>query len=245
VKIKVLIISIVLFIIVSVAVLNSKDTSSIKPVVLQNQNIVLEQKSTKIVQESTKLKPKEIKFENKTVSTSARKVNLTRQETSTYKIYDFHKKEPQKSYNTETQNYSKLKSKNSEDSKHQIMTDYLYEEIDWSIWRSNFINKILDDSFYIKSLDKYDTGNWFYYSFYVTDKGEITDVNVFSLYLTKEDIKEIEDLIYSYAHSYITVFPKNSKRERVKVKAIVMLDSSEKRAAPSDINDSERIRVPY
>ena len=77
------------------------------------------------------------------------------------------------------------------------MDRYKYQDIDWSTWKSNFVNRILDDSMYITSLDLYGIGTWFYYSFNVTDKGEIKDVFVFSLYLNDDDKRQIRDLIRS------------------------------------------------
>lgn len=120
-----------------------------------------------------------------------------------------------------------------------------YQNIDWSTWKSNFVNRFLDDSLYIQSLDLYGIGTWFYYSFNVSDKGAISDIKVFSFYLSQEDKKKITDLIKSYEYQPITVFPANTKRDKAKVKAIVLLGETESKARPSDFNDLERIKIQY
>ncbi len=122
---------------------------------------------------------------------------------------------------------------------------YKYQDIDWSVWKSNFVNRILDDSMYIKSLDLYGVGTWFYYSFNVTDAGEIKDVTVFSFYLSEKDKKQIRDLIRSYAHQPITIFPKDSKRKKAKVKAIMLLGDTESKSDASNFNDIEKIKIKY
>lgn len=122
---------------------------------------------------------------------------------------------------------------------------YKYQNIDWSTWKSNFVNRILDDSMYISSLDYYGLGTWFYYSFYVTDTGEIKDVNIFSLYLKNEDKKQIRQLIRSYAHQPITIFPKDSKRKKAKIKAIMLLGDTETKSNASNFRDIEKIKIQY
>jgi len=125
------------------------------------------------------------------------------------------------------------------------MDRYKYQDIDWSTWKSNFVNRILDDSMYITSLDLYGVGTWFYYSFNVTDKGEIKDVFVFSLYLNEDDKRQIRDLIRSYTHKPITIFPKDSRRKKAKVKAIMLLGDTESKSNASNFNDIEKIKIKY
>lgn len=122
---------------------------------------------------------------------------------------------------------------------------YKYQNIDWSTWRSNFVNRILDDSMYIESLDYYGLGTWFYYSFIVTDEGAIKDVTVLSFYLKDEDKKQIRDLIRSYAHQPITKFPMDSKRKKAKVKAIMLLGDTESKSNASNFRDIEKIKIKY
>ena len=125
------------------------------------------------------------------------------------------------------------------------MDKYKYQDIDWSTWKSNFVNRILDDSMYIKSLDLYGLGTWFYYSFNVTDKGEIKDVFVFSIYLNDEDKKQIRNLIRSYAHQPITKFPMDSRRKKAKVKAVMLLGDTESKSNASNFRDIEKIKIKY
>ena len=116
-------------------------------------------------------------------------------------------------------------------------------DIDWSTWKSQFINKILDDSVYITSLDDYGVGAWFYYSFIVTSDGAIKDLTVRSPYISDIDKQRVMNLIKSYEYTDITVFPANSRRVTAKVDAVVMLGNSEKKSKPSDFNDVERIKM--
>lgn len=120
---------------------------------------------------------------------------------------------------------------------------YLIKNIDWSTWKSNFVNKIVDDSVYIRELDEYGIGAWFYYSFTVNSAGGIYNIKVTSPYLLKEDCQKIEQLIKGYEYQDITVFPANSKRQTANVNAIVLLGDTEKKAKPSDFKDMEKIKI--
>ena len=125
----------------------------------------------------------------------------------------------------------------------QNVSRYIVKNIDWSTWKSQFINKILDDSVYITSLDDYGVGAWFYYSFIVTSDGAIKDLTVRSPYISDIDKQRVMNLIKSYEYTDITVFPANSRRVTAKVDAVVMLGNSEKKSKPSDFNDVERIKM--
>ena len=125
----------------------------------------------------------------------------------------------------------------------QQKSRYVYKNIDWNTWRSEFVNKILDDSLSIKSLDTYGTGAWFYYSFNVSSEGLITDITVKSVYLSEEDKRKVAKLIKSYQYKEITVFPANSKRKTAKVSAVMMLSNETKHSSPSDFNDFEQIKL--
>lgn len=125
----------------------------------------------------------------------------------------------------------------------QNVSRYIVKNIDWSTWKSQFINKILDDSVYITSLDDYGVGAWFYYSFIVTSDGAIKDLTVRSPYISNIDKQRVMNLIKSYEYTDITVFPANSRRVTAKVDAVVMLGNSEKKSKPSDFNDVERIKM--
>lgn len=120
---------------------------------------------------------------------------------------------------------------------------YLIKNIDWSTWKSNFVNKIVDDSVNIHELDEYGIGTWFYYSFTVNAAGGIYNINVTSPYLLKEDKEKIIQMIQNYEYQDITVFPANSKRKTANVNAIVLLGDTEKKSTPSDFKDMERIKI--
>lgn len=120
---------------------------------------------------------------------------------------------------------------------------YVYKELDWNTWHSNFVNKILDDSMAIHELDRYGEGTWFYYSFKVHKNGSISDISVKSIYLRAEDREKVANLIKSYQYKGITIFPQNSKRETAKVSAVMMLSNTSQHAKPNDFNDSERVKI--
>lgn len=122
---------------------------------------------------------------------------------------------------------------------------YRYKNINWGLWKSRFVNKILDDSMYIRSLDNYGLGTWFYYSFKVSNTGEIFDITIFSLYLNSEDRLKIRELIESYSGRSITIFPEGSKRKEVLVKAIMLLGDNEQKANSSNFGDTERVKIRY
>jgi hypothetical protein len=143
--------------------------------------------------------------------------------------------------------YSDYSSKNTtkykDNSKDADDVKYAYDNIDWAAWKSNFVNRILDDSVEISELDNYPNGAFFYYSFIVDDKGGISMIKIRSMYLSEHDKKLVENLIRSYAHTSITRFPKNSNRKTASVSAIMMLSSSETvHSKPSDFNDMERVK---
>lgn len=121
--------------------------------------------------------------------------------------------------------------------------EYEYRNIDWSKWKSNFVNKILDDSLQIKELDRYPDGSMFYYSFIVDDRGKISNISVRSVHLSATDKKIVANFIQSYEYSYLTKFPENTKRKTARVSAIMMLSSAgTKHSKPSDFSDIEKIK---
>lgn len=122
---------------------------------------------------------------------------------------------------------------------------YAYKTLDWSTWRSNFINKITDDSVYIDSLNNYPQGSMFSYSFMVDNTGKIYDINVRSFQLSKEDKNKVAQLIKSYENTYITKFPPNSKRKMVRVSAILLFADKTEYSRPSDFHDLEQVRTKF
>lgn len=141
-----------------------------------------------------------------------------------------------KNYGNYVNKYSKLAEDDDED-------EYLYKNIDWSRWKSNFVNRILDDSLYISELDSYPNGAFFYYSFIVHSSGAISNINVRSVYLSESDKQLVKNLIKGYEHKKITRFPENTNRKTAKVSAIMMLSNDETNySKPSDFNDTERVK---
>lgn len=124
---------------------------------------------------------------------------------------------------------------------------YIVKDIDWNTWKSTFINQIIDDSMYIHSLDSYELGSWFYYSFNVDKYGRISNITVRSMQLSSIDKERIRNLIKSYEYKDITVFPANTQKTTAKVDAVVMLGNNEKKARPTDFNENEQIKIklPY
>lgn len=122
---------------------------------------------------------------------------------------------------------------------------YVYKSLDWSTWRSNFINKITDDSVYIDSLNNYPQGSMFSYSFMVDNTGRIYEIKVKSFQLSQEDKDKVAQLIKSYEHKNITKFPPNSKRKMVRVSAILLFADKTEYSRPSDFHDLEQIRMKF
>ncbi len=176
-------------------------------------------------------------FDNQSTGVNSQNTSSDNQD-GYYSNFDEFKNRKDKLNNARTQ-FSQTNTNNSR----QNTDRYIVKNIDWATWKSEFINKILDDSMYIHSLDQYGIGTWFYYSFTVTSDGQIRNINVTSVYLSNEDKKRIENLIRSYQYQDITVFPANSKRKTAKVDAVVLLGESEKKSKPSDFNDIERIKI--
>lgn len=132
---------------------------------------------------------------------------------------------------------------NNSNSKSRQQNRYLVKNIDWSTWKSNFVNKIVEDSINIKELDDYGIGSWLYYSFDVDSSGRIYNVKVSSPYLLNADKVKVANMIKDYAYTDITIFPANTKRTTANVNAIIMLGETEKKSKPSDFKDMEKIRI--
>ena len=265
-----IILSILTFIIITIFVLCFSDTSELKKVSIRTQGVAISQQGTHLGNKATEIENKEINIEQEKIDYSPQTTKYSMEETSYNKFSTSKSESKQYNYNYD---YSELdeklaRLKNIErtinQNKHNKKTptekeDYIiknnipndephgygYEDIDWSIWKSNFINKILDDSMSITSLNDYKIGTWFYYSFNVTNTGEIKDVTVRSFTLKESDKQKIKNIIYNYAHKSITVFPRNSKRKSAKVEAIMLLGETEEKSRPEDFNDTERIRIKY
>lgn len=117
------------------------------------------------------------------------------------------------------------------------------QNIDWSLWKSNFINRIMDDSISIPELGNYPRGTMYHYSFTVDSTGRVYNVKVRSLTISREDREKIADLIRSYSYKEITRFPANSHRSTVNISSITIFSDETEYSSPDDIHDLEQIRV--
>ena len=146
-------------------------------------------------------------------------------------------------------NYNKSNNYNNNNNTDNAPSEYsnnknsYYETVNWNIWKSNFLNKILDDCDSIPTLNNYKPGTLIWFSFDVSDTGAISNVTVFSQALSQEDKLRMENVIKRNAYKPITVFPKNSRRKSVNVRTIMKLDNGERRARPEDFHDRERVLV--
>lgn len=121
-----------------------------------------------------------------------------------------------------------------------------YKSVSWNIWRSNFVNQIVDDLGLLQDIDNYPEGTWLYYSFDVDRMGNISNVKVFSPIINKQDKQIIANMFKKYAHKKITKFPKNSKRTKTTVNGIVMISYFASRyTSPDDFSDVENVRYRY
>lgn len=120
---------------------------------------------------------------------------------------------------------------------------YTYKNIDWSTWKSNFVNAILDESMSIKELDNYPNGAWFYYQFSVDSSGKISNIVIKSMYLDYSDKQKIIKLIKSFEYSELTIFPHNTKRNTAKVSAVLMLSNETEYSRPNNFNDFEQVKI--
>lgn len=122
---------------------------------------------------------------------------------------------------------------------------YGYEEISWNVWRSNFINQIVDD-LGMMDMEEYPEGTWLYFSFEVDKYGLITNVKVFSPLIDKKDKVKIANMMKKYTRKKITIFPKNSKRTKTTVNGIIVLSYfASKYTTPDDFSDVENIKYKY
>ncbi|MCQ2789624.1 MAG: hypothetical protein MJ229_04505 [bacterium] len=115
-------------------------------------------------------------------------------------------------------------------------------DVDWATWRSEVVNLVLESSYQIKELEKYEVLTWFYYKFKVHADGRITDVRVYSLNMYQEDIQLVGKMIEGLAYNRVLAYPRNTKRKVVDVSALYVFDDKEKRTRPEEFNDIERYK---
>jgi len=239
----------------------SVDTSGSRKVKFTNQSFEIKNEGNEVVNDTnakinlsnTSVKNKEIASNNSNVNISNTKIE--NQETGFNDSGRYSNQET--NYNSDTNYYNQDTEYSNQQNEYNHRPveysspkpnltpppSYGYKDIDWSTWKSNFVNKILDDSIRIKELDTYPDGSWFYYSFIVDDEGRISNVNVRSVYLTAEDKIKVANFIQGYQRSYLTKFPPNSKRKTAKISAIMMLSNqSTIHSKPSDFHDIEQVK---
>lgn len=261
------IISCILIFAISTIVVLSSDNSGVKKVSFVNQNLIINHENTEVKNENVTLNLNKSEFQNTKTDLNTTNLNLQsskinkrnininnksfENQDSEYNLQDNSYSQRLNKLNNEKLNFENKKTrlKNldikpyTQDTSYENKRRYMYRDIDWNKWKSDFVNQITDDSVAITSLDDYGIGSWFYYSFTVTSSGDILDVTVRSMYLSKEDKQKIADLIRSYRFKDITIFPANSKRKTAKIDAVMVLGTTEKRAQPSDFNDREQVKI--
>lgn len=247
-------ISLIIFVFVTAFVLSLDNTSKKGRVKISNRNIEIGHENTEFTNDKVNLTNSNSKFTNKNV-------DITNGGNLNNKDIDIYGNETNyNNQNSQISDNSKLTYKNLDDSELDTMINnarekrprtvepitpkkYLYKNIDWATWKSNFVNKILDDSLKIHELDQYQEGAWLHYSFDVNDEGEISNIKITSMFLSKEDKAKVQALIKSYEKQEITMFPANSKRKYAKVSAVMVLADHTEKSRPSDFSDSEKIRI--
>lgn len=214
---------------VNVDISQSKITN--KEINTQNKNVDME--SGKFANNS------DVNFENSHSKFSSQSSNFSSEGKMTYKNLD----------TTELDNAlnsaGRISNQRTSSSPSAPVRRYLYKDIDWGTWKSNFVNQILDDSLSLHELDKYDEGSWFYYSFDVDSDGRISNIVVKSITLTQEDKDKVAKFLKRYQYKDITAFPPNSQRKKAKVSAVMMLSDTTKKANPDDFKDLERVKYQY
>lgn len=251
---------ILVFILVTIVVLSS-DTTGVKKVQFNNQNLSMNNENPDMTNSNNvSVNLDKSKLANTGVNTSNKSISLqpTNTDYSTQNISNSPFSFSNSKNNINLQNYENQRNKlnnlgntfnnrnvNYQNQQTNTQDKYYYENVDWSVWKSHFVNKIIDDSMYIHTLDDYPYGSQFYYSFYVDNRGNIYNINVVSNDLRQDDIQKITNLIKNYAHTSITSFPYNTRRPNIMVDAVVKLGSEEVKSSPSDFNDKEKVKVHY
>ncbi|MBE7712778.1 MAG: hypothetical protein E7Z87_03450 [Cyanobacteria bacterium SIG26] len=259
------IICLIIFVFVTTFVLSLDDSSTIKRVKFSNSDVNLGHESAEFVKNPAKMDIKVSKTDINNSKIDATNSNLSVDYTdnfinSSVTFSDSKINSEDNSIVFDGQQ-SGIVHKNLDDSHLDIALDqakkiaeesknprkreprYLYKNIDWSTWKSNFVNRILDDSLSIRELDKYNDGDWFQYSFEVDNTGKISNIKVFSMSLSQKDKDRVVQLIRNYQYDDITLFPQNTNRKYAKVSAIMLLSNTTKKSNPSDFSDVERIKI--
>lgn len=247
-----LIIGILIFVFVTVFAL-SLDSSSTKRVRFSNQDVALNNDSSATIGgKDVKVNLEQADFSNTKVNVNSSSPNF-----STNNVQfdgqntDFSKPKSNINYkNIDMTEVDAALNTANNISTQKVETKlpprrYMYQNIDWNTWKSNFVNQILEDSLDIHELDNYSEGDWLSYSFNVDDKGKITNIVVKSFALKQSDKDKVVRLIKSYEYQDITLFPPNTKKKTARVFAVMMLSDTTKKSNPSDFHDFERVKIQY
>ena len=236
---------ILIFVFIVVTVLGFCTDTNVQKVHFRNQNFNISQENASFTNKDVDISLSNSGIKNKDINSKVSNIKINNNNAN-YKNQDVNISSNGKISNTKSkiEDINKLFDELNENV-HYKNDKYSYQSVSWNEWKSNFINRFLDDSVYLTCLDNYGLGTWFHYSFEVTKYGNIENIKIFSFYLKPEDKAQIKKLIQSYAYKSITKFPPNSKRLRAKVEAIVLLGDTETKTKPSDFNDTERIKVKY
>ncbi len=105
---------------------------------------------------------------------------------------------------------------------------------DWNMWKNDIISELTMDFNSMDSLEKYKKGTNIYYSFFIDNKGNISNIKVWAFGITKADKKEIINTIKSYEHNKIVKFPKNSTRKKIKVSVLLLITDKAQNFNPDD-----------
>lgn len=227
---KLIIISCVFIFLVVTAIIFKMDVPSEKAVTFSAKKFNIQNKNTGIKMDDIDAKLSSTNINNKNF------VNLEDINFKTQNNYKPLRDKPNvKNPSVKTKKYVNEQNKNNIDRDYSLT-------ISWNQWRSNIVNKILDDSYSIPQLNDYDSGTWFYYSFEVDNEGNINNVKVMSFTLETQDIQAVENLIRSYSHTRLVVFPNHSKRKKVSIRAICLFDKEPEGTESSDFHDLEHVK---
>lgn len=239
-----IIISIILFIGVTSVVYMAEDTKNTKRIIIRNQRLAINQQSTGIAQDvnnnieftQTNIQQRTFKARSQALKNQEIEYYTTQTVVGTKKT-----KNTEKSVTTNTATTTKKSSQSNSPLANGVIGNK-YDSLNWNMWRSNFLNRILDDSNSIRGFDHYKPGTWFYFNFRVTREGRIENIIVLSFSLRERDKEAFEKMLKGYTYKKITKFPKKSKRKSVRVHSFFVLDNSERRSRPEDFYDGEYIK---
>jgi hypothetical protein len=260
---KIWIICACIFVFITVFVISTDTSSSVRQVRVTNKNLEISSNSANIEnsdinvsQNSSQVSHEDVRVANS--ETQVQKKEFTFNENSIFRNSDVKVENEDSSVSpvnskvlnkkAEFDNFKNSIDKSinstSSNNKFKQQDKYAYRYIDWRTWKSEFVNKILDDSAAIKSLDDYASGNFIQYSFLVHKDGTITNINLISPFVTKSDRDKLAVLIKSYEHQPITVFPAGSNKKSAWVNAVMILSNVQTYSTPGDFDfDNERVKT--